>query len=201
MAAKLADLLGLRQGREGGSDRGIANPKQRPGARRFQHHLVAAPAQIGEARQRDGITVRQLCGLRPVLGDLRLDDHEVLLVARRGEAVFEKPLPRQSLHQGMNLPREDALAGKGGERQAGGEMSRTVDRRRAEMSQIDRVAADGRGDASVRLHMKGKTTVQSGGDDWCDLLGRPFPENAHGGQPSGVWKKRSEFAFRSRAVQ
>ncbi|MGY4568812.1 sRNA-binding carbon storage regulator CsrA [Bradyrhizobium sp. USDA 3256] len=84
VAAKLADLLGLRQGREGGSDGGIANPEQRPGARRFQHHLVAAPAQIGEARQHDGITVPQLCRLRPVFGDLRLDDHEVLLFARRG---------------------------------------------------------------------------------------------------------------------
>ena len=45
-----ADLLRPRQRREGGGDGGIANPKQRAGARRFQHQLVAAPAQKGKAR-------------------------------------------------------------------------------------------------------------------------------------------------------
>src|SRR5215475_9493706 len=101
----------------------------------------------------------------------------------------------------MNLPRDDALAGKGSERQAGGEMSRTLNRRRAELSQAHRIALRDSGNASVRLHVKGDTAVQSGGDDRRDLPGRLFPENAQRGQPSGMWQERSEFAFRPRAIQ
>src|SRR6478672_10087935 len=57
VAAKPADLLRPRQRSEGGGNGGIADSKQRAGARRFQHHFVAAPAQIGKARQHDGVTL------------------------------------------------------------------------------------------------------------------------------------------------
>jgi hypothetical protein len=50
LAAESADLLWLRQRGEGADEGGIADPEQRTGARRFQHHLVVAPAQIGKAR-------------------------------------------------------------------------------------------------------------------------------------------------------
>ncbi len=60
VAAKPADLLRLREHSEHGGNAGIANPKQRAGARRFQHHLVAAPAQIGKARQHDGVALAKL---------------------------------------------------------------------------------------------------------------------------------------------
>ena len=42
---------------------GIANPEQRAGARRFQHHLVAAPPQIGEPRQHDHFGSRRALAL------------------------------------------------------------------------------------------------------------------------------------------
>ena len=45
-----ADFLRRRQQNEGGRYLRVANPKQRAGARRFQHHLLAAPPQIGEPR-------------------------------------------------------------------------------------------------------------------------------------------------------
>lgn len=118
VAAKAANRVRPRQRSEGGGNGGIANSKQRAGARRFQHHLVAAPAQIGKARQHDGIAVAEFCALRPVFGDLGLDDDEVLLVTRGREAVFEKPVPRQSMDQDVDFPRDGALAGKGRERQA-----------------------------------------------------------------------------------
>src|SRR5438105_228585 len=107
--------------------------------------------------------------MRPVFGDLWLDDHQVLRVSGREQAIVEQPMLRQSPHQNMNLSREDTLAGKGRERQAGGKMPRAVDRRGAELSQTDGIIARDRGNASVSLHLKGETAVQSGGDDRCDL--------------------------------
>ena len=179
VAAKPANPVRPRQRSEGGGNGGIANPKQRPRARRFQYHLVAAPAQISKARQHDGVTLAELCALRPVLRDLGFDDHEVLLVTRKGQAIFEKPVPRQSMRQEIDFPGDGALAGKGRERQAIGQISRAVHRGRAEVSQIDKIAIHGGGDASVRLHLKGEMTVQSGGDDWRDLAARLFPGSAH----------------------
>src|SRR6185369_15558168 len=99
VAAKPADLLRPRQRSEGGGNGGIANSKQRAGAGRFQYHLVATPAQIGEARQYDGVPLTELCALRPVLRNLRLDNHENLLVTLKGQVIFEQPVPRQSMHQ------------------------------------------------------------------------------------------------------
>src|SRR4051812_25277577 len=59
VAAKPADLLRLRQRSEGGGNGGIANSKQRAGARGFQDHLVAAPGQISKTRQHHGGTPTQ----------------------------------------------------------------------------------------------------------------------------------------------
>src|SRR6185436_14589682 len=112
VAAKPADLLRPRQRSEGGGNGGIADSKQRAGTRRFQYHLVATPAHIGKARQYDGVTLTEPCALRPVLRDLGLDDHEDLLVTRKGHAIFEQPVPRQSMRQDVDFPRDGALAGK-----------------------------------------------------------------------------------------
>ena len=117
--------------------------------------------------------------MRPVFGDLGFDDRDVLLVGRKGQAIFEQPVPRQSMRQDIDFPRDGALAGKGRDRQAVGQTPRMVHRGRAEVSQIDKIAVYGGGDASVRLHLKGEMTVQSGGDDWRDLPGRLFPGSAH----------------------
>ena len=46
--AQLLDLLRRRHHRERRGNLGIANPEQRAGTRRFQHHFVAAPAQSAE---------------------------------------------------------------------------------------------------------------------------------------------------------
>ncbi len=48
LPAEPFDLLGCRQHGDGGRNLRIANPEQRAGARRFQHHLVAAPSHVGE---------------------------------------------------------------------------------------------------------------------------------------------------------
>ena len=186
---------------------GSPNSKQRAGARRFQYHLVATPAQIGKARQHDGVTLTEPCALRPVLRDLGLDDHEDLLVTRKGQAIFEQSVPRQSMHQDVDFPRDGALAGKGCERQAVGQISRAVHRGRAQLSQIDGIAVHEGGDAPVRLHLQGEMTVQSGGDDGRDLPGRLFPGSAHERAAfqetclSGVRQERREFAFQPRAIQ
>jgi hypothetical protein len=91
--------------------------------------------------------------LRPVSADLGFDHHEVLPVARGAEAEFEKPLPRQSFHQDVDFPGKRAPAREGSERQAGGEISRALQRGRAELSEIDRTGAEEGGDASIRLHL------------------------------------------------
>ena len=49
-----ADLLRGRERGEEAREFSGADPEQRAGARRFQHHLIAAPSQIREPRQHDG---------------------------------------------------------------------------------------------------------------------------------------------------
>src|SRR3954465_4714619 len=102
VAAKPADLVRPRQRSDGGRNGGVANSKQRAGARRFQHHLVAAPMQISKARQHDGVTLAELCALRPVLGDLGFDDHEDLLVTRKKQVIFEQSVKSQPMPQGID---------------------------------------------------------------------------------------------------
>ena len=72
--------------------------------------------QIGKARQHHGVALAELCTPRPVLGELGLDDHEVLPVTRREQAIFEESVPRQPMYQGIDFPRDGALARKGRKR-------------------------------------------------------------------------------------
>ena len=60
-----------------------------------------------------------------------------------------------------------------------GQIARAIHRGLAQLSEIDGIAVHEGGDASVRLHLQGKMTVQPGGDDWRDLPGRLFPGSAH----------------------
>jgi hypothetical protein len=85
------------------------------------------------------------------------------------------------MRQGVDFPGDGALAGKGSERQAGGQIPRAVHRGGAELSKADRIVARGSRDVSVRLHLKGEMTVQSCGNDWRDLPRRLFPGSAHRG--------------------
>src|ERR1700686_131410 len=87
---KRADFLWRGQQSEGGGDLRIAYPEQRLGARRFQHHLIAAPPQISEARQCNDVTIAELCRSRPIIGNLRLDDDLVCFGARGPEAIFQE---------------------------------------------------------------------------------------------------------------
>jgi hypothetical protein len=48
LPAEPFDSLGCRQHGDGHCDRWIAKLEQRAGARRFQHHVVAAPSHVGE---------------------------------------------------------------------------------------------------------------------------------------------------------
>ena len=64
LPTQLFDLLRRGKHRNGGRNLRIANFEQRAGARRFQHHLVAAPPQIREPRQDESVGVAELrrCG-------------------------------------------------------------------------------------------------------------------------------------------
>ena len=87
------------RGRQHGQHRGqfgIANPKQRARERRFQHQVAAAPAHIGEARQRQNIACSESWRLRPVIRNLRLDDHLVGATRRTSEPKFQKAISSQS---------------------------------------------------------------------------------------------------------
>ena len=86
-AAQPSDLLRRGQQGERASDLRIADPKQRAGARRFQHHRVATPPQIGKARQDENLGVSERRRLRPIVRNLRFDD-DSLRVARRPNGIL-----------------------------------------------------------------------------------------------------------------
>ena len=79
LAPQPADFLRGRERGEGGRDAGVANPEQRTGARRFQHHLVAAPPQVGKPRQHDRFGRAEFWRSRPIIRKLRFDDDLVFL--------------------------------------------------------------------------------------------------------------------------
>src|SRR5262249_58472319 len=81
----------------------IANLEQRAGARGFQHHLIAAPADIREPRQDEDVGIAEWRRLRPVIGELGLDDDLRRTVARGAKAVLEQTVPSQSPDQAKNL--------------------------------------------------------------------------------------------------
>ena len=73
------------QGKRGRKFR-IANSEQRAGARRFQHHLVAATAHIRKPRQHQDVGIAERRRSRPIIRDLRLDDDQVRALGERREA-------------------------------------------------------------------------------------------------------------------
>ena len=95
LPAEPFDLLRRGQRGHGGRDLRIANPEQRAGARRFQNHLVAAPPQVCEPRQDENVGIAERRRLRPIIGNLRLDDDLVLAVSpiARGGTPTDRAWP------------------------------------------------------------------------------------------------------------
>ena len=167
------------------SELGIADPEQRGGARRFQDHLVAAPAQIGKPRQHDQIGAAERRHLRPVIGNLRFDDDLVAGFIRTREAVFQKTAPRQAPHQEIHFLIASAAAtgGERIERQAGAQPLRPIDGAGAELSKADRIAVEAGGEASVRLRFERDGTAQSRGNNRC----RGSPRCLFSGSAQADW--------------
>ncbi len=116
---------------EGGQHRcnfRIANPEQRAGARRFQHHVIAAPPHIREPRQGERVGVAQLRRLRPIIGNLRLDDDQVLAGSRaRPRRYSNRPrLANRRTNRSISLSTLRRAGRKGGERQAGAQPLRAL---------------------------------------------------------------------------
>ena len=82
-AAERLDRLRRDEPRNAGRDLRVANPKQRAGARQFQHEVVGAPPQVGEARQHEHVGIVERGQPRPVVGHLRLD-HDLVRAVPRG---------------------------------------------------------------------------------------------------------------------
>src|ERR1700722_2369016 len=89
LPAQRFDLLRGREPGDGHRNLRIADSEQRASARRFDDHLGAAPSHEREPRQDERLGIAQLPRLRPVIGNLRLDDDQVLAVARAPEAVLQ----------------------------------------------------------------------------------------------------------------
>src|ERR1700677_617334 len=88
----LTQLFDVPRGSEHGDDRRnlrIADFEQCAGAWRFQHHVGAAPPHEREPRQDESLGIAELRRLRPIIGNLRFDDDQVLAVARAPEAVLQ----------------------------------------------------------------------------------------------------------------
>ncbi len=89
LPTQLFDLLRRGQHGQDGRNLRIADFEQRAGARRFQHHLVAAPSHVREPRQDESVGIAELRRSRPIIGNLRFDDDQILAVARAPEAVLQ----------------------------------------------------------------------------------------------------------------
>ena len=149
LPAELSDLLRRGQHGEGGRNLRIADPEQRAGARRFQHHLVAAPPHVGEPRQDENLGIAERRRLRPIVGNLRLDDDRVR-VARSPDGVLQQTVPGQSPDQPIDLLVDGPAAGcERGERQTRAQLLRTIRRAGAERSQVERIAVEASDDVSV----------------------------------------------------
>ena len=163
---ELADFLRRRQRGEGGCDGRIANPKQRAGTRRFQHHLIAASSQIGEARQHDGVGRAKLWHSRPIIRNLRFDDDLIVAVMGLPEAVLQQPAPGQPLHQQLDFPGDGvSTILKRVEWQALKQALRAFRSFSAELSQGDREVVEISDDTSVRVSIERDLTVQAGGNN------------------------------------
>ena len=149
LAAEPSDLLRRGQQGESGRDLRIADPKQRSGARRFQHHRVAAPPQIGKARQGENLGISERRRLRPIVRDLRFDDDSVR-VARRPDGIFQETVPGQSPRQGLDLAIDGPRRGsQRGEPQACLQRQHALRRCGAERSEVERIAVEVSEDVSV----------------------------------------------------
>src|SRR5580704_7917010 len=89
LPTELVDLLRSRKYGDGGCNIRVANFEQRAGARRFQDYLVTAPSHVCEPRQDKSICIAELRRSRPIIGNLRFDDDQVLADARAPEAVLQ----------------------------------------------------------------------------------------------------------------
>ena len=103
LLAQLAEFLRCRQHCYRGGDLWIADPEQHAGTRRFQHHLAAASAHVSKTRQYENIGIAELVNTRPIIGELRFDDDEVVVAPRATQAVFEETVPRQAMDQEIDL--------------------------------------------------------------------------------------------------
>jgi hypothetical protein len=174
-----ADSLRCRQGREDGRNVRIANPEQRAGARRFQHHFMAAPSQIREPGQHDHFGIAELWRSRPVIGNLRFDDDQVVAVTRWPEAVLQQAAPGQAPNQQIDfLVGRAAVGRKGGERQTRTQVLRARHGAGAELSEADRIAIETSDDISVGLRFKRDVTAHSRGNAWCDFSPSLFSGSA-----------------------
>jgi hypothetical protein len=138
LPAEPFDLPGCSQVGNRGYNRRIANPEQRAGARRFQHHVVAAPSHVGEPRQDENVGIAELWRCRPVVGNLRFDDDLVLVASCGPEAVLQQTVPGQSPDQYVDLPVDAPAARRQrGERQTSAQSPRAIRDLRAERSHPD----------------------------------------------------------------
>ena len=159
--AERLDRLRRDEPRDAGRDLRVANPKQRAGARQFQHEIVGAPPQVGEARQHEHVGIVERGQPRPVVGHLRLDHDHVRAVPAAREAVFEETVRGEPSHQ----PGELLVAvGRGRreriERKAIAELPRPRRRVGAERSELDRVAGKAGGGLAVRPDVEGDVLAQ-----------------------------------------
>ncbi len=162
LPAQPLDRLRRRQHRDDGREFRIADPEQRGGARRFQHHLEAAPPQIGEARQHERVEIAEPPHARPIVGDLRLDDDPVLGVGRAREAVLDEAVAGQSPHQRIDLLVGAPPGRERGEPQPRAQPLGARRRARTEHPQPDRIAVEAGGELSVRARVERDVTAEPG---------------------------------------
>ncbi len=164
---QLFDLLRRGEPGQRGRDLRIADLEQGAGARRFQHHLVAAPSHIREPRQDERVGIAELRRLRPIIGNLRFDDDLVLASCRAPRRYSNRPCrakrrTRRSISFSISPP-PDANA-------ASGRPLRNICARsaalRAERSEADRKALEAGGDFSVCVNLECDVAVEPCGEAW-----------------------------------
>ena len=164
LPAQSPDALRRGQHGERGRDLRIANPEQRSGARRFQHHRVAAPPHVGETRQDENLGIAERRRLRPIVGNLRLDD-DCVRVARSPDRVLQQAMPGQSPDQPIHLLRDGrAVGSERSERQTRVQLLRTIRRAGAERAQVERVAIGVSDEVSVGPRFERGVRAQPGGN-------------------------------------
>jgi hypothetical protein len=163
LPTKLFELMRCGQHGERRCNLWVANPEQRGGARRFQDHLVGAPAQIREPRQDQSVGIAQRRRSRPIIGKLRFDDGLLLAIARSPEAILQQPVSGQAADQSINVLVGAAAAGhKRAQRQTCAELLRAIRGGCAELSQANRMPSEAGTDRSVRVHLQPDVRTEPG---------------------------------------